>query len=211
MGQGRYVICAVMLMMAVTAASAQEVITELPAPQTSAGVPLMQALGQRQSRREFRQEALTLQTVSDLLWAAAGVNRPDGKRTAPTAGNAQEIEIYAATAEAVYRYNPRENTLETVLAEDVRPLCGQQDFVAEAPVVLIFAAETSRMKQDAGLRDFYIAVDTGYVSQNVYLFCASEGLATVAIGWFDHAALAAKMGLNETRKVILTQPVGLPR
>jgi len=185
----------------------------LPVPQTEGGKPLMQALKERKSVREFSSRELPLQVLSDLLWAACGINRPDsGRRTAPTARNMQEIDVYVAKADGLYLYDAKTNTLLPVLAEDIRGVTGNQDFVKAAPVNLIFVADRSKMKgmaeDDAA---FYAATDTGYASENVYLFCASAGLATVVRGRVDRAALAKEMKLRPGQKVILAQTVGYPR
>ena len=185
----------------------------LPAPQMDKGRQLMQVLKDRQSRRDINPDKqLPLQELANLLWAGCGVNRPDsGKRTAPTAVNWQEIDVYTAMANGLYLYDAKANQLTPVLNEDVRPLAGKQRYVQTAPVVLIFVADEARMGRGTD-RDkaFYSATDTGFVSQNVYLYCASEGLATVVIGMVDKPALAAKMKLRPEQKVILTQPVGYP-
>ncbi|MCX6993900.1 MAG: SagB/ThcOx family dehydrogenase [Kiritimatiellaeota bacterium] len=183
----------------------------LPAPQLDKGRPLMQVLKDRQSRRDISPDKkLSLQELSDLLWAACGINRPDsGKRTAPTASNSQEIDIYVATAEGLFLYEVKGHKLDPVLQEDVRQAAGKQAFVQTAPVVLIFVADEARMgRRSESDKAFYSATDTGFVSQNVYLYCASEGLATVVIGMVDKPKLAAKMKLRPEQKVILTQPVG---
>lgn len=192
-----------------TTGFAAEPIT-LPAPNISGGKPLMQALSQRRSSRAFSDRELPLETLSNLLWAANGVNRPDGRRTAPSAGNSQEIDIYVAMKTGLYRYDPAAYMLTPVLEQDIREHTGFQDFTQAAPVNLIFIADTQRMAQYKDMVDFYSATDAGFVSQNVYLFCASEGLATVVLGWVDKDALARIMGLNEHQKVVLTQPVGFP-
>lgn len=186
---------------------------QLPAPQTDSGKPLMQALKERHTSRSFANQKLPPQMLSDLLWAAFGVNRPDsGKRTAPSAVNWQEIDLYVATADGLFLYDGKANTLKRILDEDIRASTGKQDFVKTAPVDLIYVADRSRMGQanDAD-KDFYSAVDTGFISQNVYLFCASEGLATVVIGMVDRPTLEKKMELRSEQKVILVQPVGYPR
>jgi SagB-type dehydrogenase family enzyme len=188
---------------------AAEPIT-LPAPDISGGKPLMQALSQRQSSRAFSEKDLPLEVLSNLLWAANGVNRPDGRRTAPSAGNSQEIDIYVSMKTGLYLYDPTAHLLKPVLEQDVRAAAGFQDFTQKAPVNLIFVADTKRLARYQEMRDFYSATDTGFISQNVYLFCASEGLATVVLGWVDKEALAKTMGLDENQKVILTQPVGFP-
>ncbi len=182
---------------------------QLLAPDLISGKPLMQALKERKSVRSYSSRELPLEVLSNLLWAARGINREDGRLTVPTAGNAQEIDVYVAMASGLYLYDAQANVLQPILGEDIRAFVGKQDFVGSAPVGLIYVADLSRMKYE-GFNDFYSATDTGFISQNVYLFCASEGLATVVLGWVDKETLAQKMGLKETQKVILTQPVGYP-
>jgi len=185
----------------------------LPKPHTRGGMPLMKALKKRKSSRVFGAKELTPRTASNLLWAAFGINRPEsGKRTAPSAGNRREIDIYAATERGLYLYNPAANTLEPVLSKDLRGAAGKQPFVRTAPLVLIYVADYSRMGDaPTDKKDFYSATDTGFISQNVYLFCASEGLSTVVLGMVDRPALAKAMGLKNDRKIVLTQPVGYPK
>jgi SagB-type dehydrogenase family enzyme len=183
----------------------------LPAPERSGGKPLMQALNERRSSRAFSEKELPVALLSNLLWAANGVNHPEGKRTAPSAGDSREIDIYVAMQSGLYYYDPDQHVLVRVLDQDIREAAGIQDFTQTAPVNLIFTADLdqlSRYPDDS--RVFYSAADAGFVSQNVYLFCASEGLATVVLGWVDKEALALKIGLKEHQKVILTQPVGFP-
>lgn len=182
---------------------------ELTAPEMGRGKLLMQALKERQSSRDFSDKELPLNIISNLLWAASGVNRPDsGKLTAPTAKNCQEIDIYVAMKEGLYLYNPKNHILEPILAKDIRVFTGLQGFTAKAPLDLIYVADYSRTGGDKESREFYSAVDTGFVSQNVYLFCASEGLSTVVLGWVDKPALAKIMNLRKDQEIILTQPVG---
>ena len=184
----------------------------LPTPQMDGGKPLMQALKERRTSRAFSSEKLSIQVLSELLWAAFGVNRPEtGKRTAPSAVNWQEIDIYVATADGLYLYDAPLHLLRPVLKEDIRALTGLQSFVKDAPVNLIFVADYFRMGQASDAdKDFYSAADTGFISQNVYLYCASEGLATVVRGLIDRPALAEAMGLRSDQKVILAQTVGYP-
>ncbi len=185
---------------------------KLVAPQTEGGMPLMQALKARQTSRAFSGEALPDKVMSNLLWAAVGINRPDGKRTAPTAMNRQEIDVYVAMEKGLYLYDAKAHSLKPVLKKDLRVATGKQPFVGDAPVNLVFVADYSRMtmmrEQD---KDFYAATDTGFVSQNVYLYCASEGLATVVRGYLDRDMLAKEMGLRSDQKVILAQTVGYPK
>ena len=173
---------------------ASEVI-RLPDPQTSGGKPLMQALKERKTTRSFSARKLPQEILSNLLWAAFGVNRGDlGKRTAPSARNRQEIDVYVATADGVYLYDGETHSLKLILAQDLRAATGKQDFVAVAPVNLVYVADYAKMggaKEQDKLR--YSGADTGFIAQNVYLYCASEGLATVVRGWIDRPALAEAM------------------
>jgi SagB-type dehydrogenase family enzyme len=173
----------------------------------------MEVLKDRASSRSFSSEKLPLQTLSNLLWAAFGINRPDsGKRTAPSALNWQEIDIYVALPEALYIYAAREHELTQIVKEDIRALTGGQPFVKDAPVNLVYVADLSKTdsagKQGA---DLYTAADTGFISQNVYLFCASEGLATVVRGSIDREKLAKAMKLRQDQQIILAQTVGFPQ
>jgi SagB-type dehydrogenase family enzyme len=185
----------------------------LPQPQTDGGRPLMQVLKDRHTTREFKPDKLPLQVLSNLLWAAFGVNRPDsGKRTAPSARNRQEIDIYVALAEGLYVYDAKAHGLNPVLAQDVRAATGGQDFVKEAPVNLVYVADLTKTG-DASPEDknFYTAVDTGFIAQNVYLFCASEGLAAVVRGMVDRPALAKLMKLRPDQRITVAQTVGYPK
>jgi len=186
---------------------------QLLEPQMDTGRPLMQVLKDRRSSREFSTETLPKQVLSNMLWAAFGVNRPDsGKRTAPSAMNWQEIDIYVATADGLYLYDAKKHALKPVLAEDIRALTGRQPFVQEAPVNLVYVASFSRMGE-AKVDDkvFYSAANTGFIGQNVYLYCASEGLATVVRGLVDRQALSKVMRLRPDQRVILAQSVGYPK
>jgi SagB-type dehydrogenase family enzyme len=186
---------------------------ELPKPQMDGGKPLMQALKDRKTSREFSSEKLPLQTLSNMLWAANGINRPDSKKhTAPTAMNCQEIDIYVALADGLYLYDPNSNMLKAVLAEDIRAATGPQPFVKDAPVNLVFVSDYSKMSRASDEdKAFYSATDTGFISQNVYLYCASEGLATVVRAYVDKPALAKTMKLKDNQKVVLAQTVGYPK
>jgi SagB-type dehydrogenase family enzyme len=179
-------------------------------PQLDKGKPLMQVLKDRSSLRSFSNEKLSLQVLSNLLWAAFGVNRVDtGKRTAPSAMNRQEIDIYVATADGLYLYDAKAHSLIPILAEDIRAMTGRQDYVKDAPVTLVYVADYSRM--DSADKDFYSAADTGFIGENVYLYCASEGLATVVRASINRQALSEAMKLRPDQKVILAQSVGYPK
>jgi len=186
---------------------------QLLKPQMEGGRPIMQVLKDRSSSRSFSTERLSLQVLSNLLWAAFGINRPDsGKRTAPSAMNSQEIDIYVATADGLYLYDAKAQQLQSILSEDIRAMTGRQPFVNEAPVNLIYVADLSRMgsasKED---KELYSAADTGFISENVYLYCTSEGLATVVRGSIDRSSLAKAMKLRPDQKIILAQTVGYPK
>jgi SagB-type dehydrogenase family enzyme len=187
-------------------------MVKLPAPVMTGGKPLMQALKERHSTREFKPNALSKQVLSNLLWAAAGVNRAaSGKRTAPSARNWREIDIYVTLRDGVYRYDANEHGLVLVRKEDLRASTGLQDFVAQAPVNLVYVADLNRMEgASSEQKNHYAAADTGFIAQNVYLFCASEGLATVVRGSVDREVLATKLGLGEHQRIILAQTVGYP-
>ncbi len=186
---------------------------QLPKPQTDGGRPLMQVLKDRKSSREFSTEKLPPQVLSNMLWAAFGINRLDsGKRTAPSAVNWQEIDVYVATADGLYLYDAKAHALMPVLAQDIRAATGLQDFVKDVPVNLIYVADFTRMgNASPDDKVFYSAADTGFISQNVYLYCASEGLATVVRNLIDKPALAKLMKLRPDQKVILSQSVGYPK
>ena len=177
---------------------------QLPAPDRTGGKPLMEALNLRRSTRTFQEKELSLQQLSNLLWAANGFNRDD-KRTAPTANNRQELELYITTREALYFYDARNHSLREIKKGDLRGETGAQDFVAKVPLNLIFVVDM----QKASGRE-YAFTGCGFVSQNIYLYCASEGLGSVVRGMFDKDKLHALLGLKETQEVLLTQSVGYP-
>jgi SagB-type dehydrogenase family enzyme len=184
----------------------------LPAPQQHGGMPLLQALAERRSRREFSSRGLPLGVLSNLLWAAFGVNRPElHGRTAPSAHDWEEIDLYAAMADGLYVYDARGHVLEKRLDADIRRSTGLQDFVAEASLNLLYVADLSRMhRASAEEKAQYAGPDAGFIAQNVYLFCASEGLATVVRGMIDRPALAKLAGFGPHHRIILAQSVGYP-
>jgi len=202
-----------LLLCGAVAAEQQLTSQQLPAPQTESGRPLMQVLKERSTSRSFSARKLPLQVLSNLLWAAFGVNRPEsGRRTAPSAKDRQEIDIYVAMAEGLYVYEAKTHVLQPVLAVDIRAMTGRQSFVADAPVNLVYVADLGRMgKVSKEEQDLYSAADTGFISENVYLFCASEGLATVVRGSVDRETLAKAMRLRPDQKIILAQTVGYPK
>jgi SagB-type dehydrogenase family enzyme len=185
----------------------------LPPPQTTGTVSLMQALRSRRSTREFSSRPLTQEVLSTLLWSAFGVNRPDsGGRTAPSAHNWQEIAVFAALADGAYRYDARDHTLRRVVAGDLRAATGLQDFVATAPLNLVYVADFGKMGDaSADDRTFYASADAGFVAQNVYLYCAATGLACVVRGLVDRRKLAPALQLRVDQRIVLAQTVGYMR
>jgi Nitroreductase family len=185
---------------------------ELPAPQTTGGMPPMQALKARHSTGEFNPRKLVPQLRSNLQWAAFGVNRPEsGKRTARSAMNWQKTDIYVVMTDGLYTFNPERNRLDPVIAEDVRAATGTQSYVAEAPVNLVYVADLAKIDRGSAEEQvLYNGADTGVIMQNVYLFCASEGLGVVVRGSIYRAALAKTMRPRPGQKIILAQTVGYP-
>ena len=186
---------------------------QLPAPQMDGGLPLMQALKARCTTREYANELLPPQVLSNLLWAAFGINRPEkGLRTAPTAMNRQEIDIYIALADGLYLWDAKANVLSLVLGQDIREATGKQPFVKDAPVNLVFVADGAKMgERGKEMNDLYSWADTGFISENVYLYCASAGLGTVVRGYVDREALAKTMQLRPDQKIVFAQTVGYPK
>jgi len=191
--------------------SQEQKVIKLPAAQKEGGKPLMQVLNERKSSREYSTEKLPPQVLSNMLWAAWGINRSDGRRTAPSAVNWQEVDMYVAMEEGLYLYDAKEHVLNLVLAKDIRAATGRQDFVKDVPVNLIFVADLSKITASDSDKVFYSAIDTGYISQNVYLFCASEGLATVVRNLVDKPALSKIMNLKSNQTIVITQSVGYPK
>ncbi|MDR0294877.1 MAG: SagB/ThcOx family dehydrogenase [Prevotellaceae bacterium] len=196
----RYIILSLTCLLFFSGISAQDIT--LPVPQIEGGLPLMQALSKRQTLRTFSSKELDVQTLSNLLWAANGFNRSD-KRTAPTAMNRQELEIYVVLSTGAYWHDAKNNVLMQKSTEDLRALTGKQDFVATAPLNIIIVADTEKQ---AGKEYQYI--DAGYISQNIYLFCASEGLATVVRGMVDREVLAKALNFSDTQAIVVVQTVG---
>jgi hypothetical protein len=182
----------------------------LSPPTRSGGMPLMSALSRRQSQREFAPDDLPEQILSDLLWAAGGVNRQDvGGRTVPSAMNSQEVLLYAAMPQGLFFYEPTSHELRLIVESDVRRVTGNQDFVDSAPLDLVFVADHARMGLvPAAQREGYAYATAGAMAQNVYLYCAAQGLATVIRAWFDRHALSQAMGLEADHQLLLAQTVG---
>jgi nitroreductase len=186
---------------------------QLPPPQTDIGKPLMQAFKLRQSTRSFDSKSLPLQELSNLLWAADGINRPEsGKRTAPSAMNWQEVDIYVALPEAAYVYEPKTHSLMPVVNQDVRAATGRQSFVKYAPLNLVYVSDLSKVKgASEDDQKIWDGVAVGCIVQNVYLYCASQGLVTVVRGMVDRPPLAELLKLRPDQRVMVAQTVGFPK
>ncbi|MCX5860781.1 MAG: SagB/ThcOx family dehydrogenase [Deltaproteobacteria bacterium] len=186
---------------------------QLPEPKLDKSKPLMQTLKDRKTTREFSSGNLSQQTLSNLLWAAFGISRPDsGRRTAPSALNRQEIDVYVATAEGTYLYDPKGNALVPVASGDLRSLTGTQSYFEAAAVNLVYVADLAKMGEgeEAG-KMFLAAADTGFIAENVYLFCSSEELATVFRVSIDKPKLGEALKLSPEQRITGAQTVGLPK
>jgi nitroreductase len=177
----------------------------LPAPRLDRTAPLMLALKNRRSERDFSDKKLSMEQISDILWAANGINRPDGKHTSPSPMHKQGVDIYAVTAEGAFLYDTAKHALVPVATGDLRKEMGKQDFVAVAALNLAYVADTSVIGADSA------AIPVGCMVQNVGLYCATEGLANVPRGWFDPASVSKALLLKSTQTPILTQTVGYPK
>lgn len=194
-------------------ASAQEPqALQLPQPQQDGGKLLIDALRMRRSTREYSKRALSVELLSKLLWAAFGINRPESHdRTAPSWRHSMEIKIYVATAEAVWCYEPRPHQLLLHMRGDIRNKTGTQDFVASAPINLVYVADANRMfNASPEEKRLFAFTDTGFIGQNIYLFCAAEGLGSVFRGSVDREALAQTMRLDPSQFITFAQTVGYP-
>ena len=188
----------------------------LPAPDKSGGKPLMQVLNDRHTTRNFAKDDLTLQQISNLLWAGWGINRPDDKkRTAPSAVNWQEIDVYVSMASGLYMYDAEANNLKQIHNRDIREITGTQSFVGDAPINLVFVADLARCGKKEGdqITDsdlFMPYADCAFIGQNIYLYCASENLGCVIRGSIPKERLAPEMGLGPLQRILLAQTVGVP-
>jgi nitroreductase len=194
------------------AGGGEAALRTLPKPRSSGGMPLIDAFKLRRSTRAFSERPLEPQILSDLLWAADGVNRPSGDRTAPYWRHIMVIDVYAAMADGVWLYDPTTHALVLRADGDLRALTGTQDFVGAAPLNLVYVAHGERMT-DVGPEDrrLFASADACFIGQNVYLFCASEGLATVFRGSVDQKRLAEAFRLPDGQFVTFAQTVGYPR
>ena len=194
-----------------------ENLTLLPAPNIGLSFPLMQAIQNRRSLRKWQDEPISQEDLSNLLWAACGVTKEKYgkvkcKRSAPSACNSQEIRVYVLLPEGIFRYEEEMHGLERITSEDIREHVGTQKMMKSAPLGLVYVADLSRMtspfiRSDEAKR-FSAWVDTGFVSQNVYLYCTAANMGTVALMLIDRKMLGKKLQLREHEKIVMTQAVG---
>jgi nitroreductase len=182
------------------------------APSAESQMTVMEVLQNRKSAASFQRQPLPREMLLELLWAAWGINRPDsGKRTAPSAMNAQEIDIYVLLPDGAFMYDAKTNQLSTVLTEDIRTKAGTRGFIAEAPVQLLFVADYTKLRVGSQAeKENLSACHTGFIGQNVYLYCASRGLAARFYAGLDRASLADSLKLRENQAIVFGQAVGYP-
>lgn len=201
--------CTILMCFTLSAQTGETI--SLPPAQKTGGMPVMEAFQNRKSQRSFSSKELSSQQISNLLWAAYGINRPEGFRTVPAAKEWYEYDIYVIKSDGWYLYEPKKHSLIKMGNEDLRAYGGTQDFVKAAPVNLVYVADFDRMTSTTDeMRKFFSAVDVGYISQNVYLYCASEGLATIILGQVDKVKVKEVLKLRPNQQVILSQPVAYP-
>jgi SagB-type dehydrogenase family enzyme len=194
---------------------AQDII--LPAADKTGGKPLMQALNDRQTTRSYTGDSLTLQQLSDMLWAGFGINRPDnGKRTAPSAMNWQEIDLYLTMPGGCYNYIAESHSLKFINNKDLRKETGGQSFVADAALNIVYVADLGKTGKKEGdiIKDsdlFMSYADAAFIAQNIYLYCASANLGCVVRGSVPDNNLAAELGLRTNQRIIMAQTVGVAK
>ena len=199
------------LLAAASPARAEFETIKLAQPDFNAkGLTVIQALKNRKSDRAFADRELSLQHLSEVLWAAGGINRPEGGRTAPTANNLQAIEVFAITKDGTYRYDPPSHELQPLTPGDHRASAGSQDYVASAPLNIIYAADLDKLRGDDTRKRVVSGMDVGHFSENVYLYCASAGLNIVTRISLDPAVLAPLLKLDKNVVPIMGQTIGYP-
>ena len=197
---------------AVHMAACAQKVTELPKPNLERQtLSVMQAYQQRHSERVFSDKMLSEQDLSDLLWAAQGKNREDGRLTAATARNMQEIRMYVFTAKGVSYYDPQAHTLTSVAEGDHRDIVAdRQAFAKDAPVSLVLVADMDKFGSTGQHAQWMAGVDVGIVCENINLFCSAAGLNTVPRGTMDQKAIQQLLGLSENQIPVITNPIGYP-
>jgi len=187
-------------------------VIKLDPPRLDAGVPTMQALKQRRSEKKFAETKLSRQQISEVLWAADGINRDDGHRTAPSAMGKYPIDIYVVLEEGVYLYSPAKHDLTPVAQGDFRKQCGTQEYVYTSPLNLVYVADYDKFSDirdaSAQKKAEWACMEAGSQAQNVYIYCASEGLATVFRVSIDNEEFGRVIKARPSQSVIAAQTVG---
>lgn len=192
----------------ISCANAQDI--SLPAPSLTSEMTLADALNQRHSSREFADTEISDQVLSQLLWAACGINRPESKKiTAPSAINAQDIVVYVVRKDGAYRYEPQENILVNVCGKDLRKaVAGRQEAVANAPICLVLVSDHKKFGDHKNGAERMGCIDSGYVSENIALMCTALGLNTVPRMSMDSETLRKELKLDADADLLLNHPVG---
>ncbi len=196
-------VAACMLALGISSANAESVTQSLPKPNMIGGKTLMQSLQERRTAREFGRRAVNEQTLADMLWAAVGVNRQDGKRTIPTARDSQDLFVYVIKFDGVWLYDAKAHKLIQISDKDLRASLATQEFAKDAALDLIYVS--------ANANPMYGAMHAGSAYQNVGLYCADKGLNNVVRGYFDHDAIAKELKLDDKQQVIVSQAIGWPK
>jgi len=208
----RNIIFSVFLMCAFNIQAQELKVIKLNAPDKTRGSAVMKALNDRQSIRAYKSESLRLQDLSDLLWAANGINRPDGKRTAPSCRDFRDVEIFVVLPEGAYYYDVTEHALNPVSAGDFRgAVASGQDFAKEAPLCIVLVADMTKYGNMSEGSKLMAAIDVGIVCQNINVACAGLGLATVPRGTMDQATLRTALKLTDQHLLLINNPVGYPK
>ena len=202
------IICIISLFALAVTISANEIT--LPKPDLKSGKPLMECFSLRRSARKFANKPLPMQIISEILFAADGINRPDGHKTVPTALNKQNQTVYAVTADGVYFYNNKKHSLVPVNKGDFRKDCGMQPFLADAPLILVFVSDMSAVGKTPVQQAMYAGNHSGSASQNVYLYAASKGLSTVICGSIKKDLIIKNLKLKGSNEPVFAQPIGFP-
>lgn len=183
---------------------------KLPKVDLTKGKKLMECFALRKTSRHFSSRPISAQVTSEILYAADGINRADGRKTVPTARNTQGQTIYVATAKGVWLYMPKTHSMKLIFAKDIRKECGTQAFHAKAPMILIYVANLSKIGKDRPEQMMYAGNHVGYSAQNVYLYAASQNMATVICGLVNKPNLGKILNLPKNCEVIFTQVIGYP-
>jgi len=183
---------------------------KLHKPNIKSAKSIMQTFQDRRTDREYSSKDLSIEDISNLLWAACGINRPDGRRTAPTARNSQEIDVYLINKDGAYLYVPQDDLLQPIYTGDLRPaLASGQNFVLDAPISILIIGDIAKLSMDNDDRAMkMMCCDAGIVSQNINIFCAANNLATVPRAMMDEKSLRDALKLKDSQHPILNNPVG---